>query len=98
MGRSDTTAFCAVRQFHWQPHRRGYAEQEEEPPVALAVRGTREAMADYLGLTLETVSRQISALRREGVIALEGSRRVVIPDFHRLAAESGDDSDGGLPC
>ena len=58
----------------------------------------REAMADYLGLTLETVSRQISALRREGVIALEGSRRVVIPDFHRLAAESGDDSDGGLPC
>lgn len=58
----------------------------------------REAMADYLGLTLETVSRQISALRREGVIALEGSRRLVIPDFHRLAAESGDDSDGGLPC
>ncbi len=25
---------------------------------------TREEMADYLGLTLETVSRQISALRK----------------------------------
>ena len=58
---------------------------------------TREAMADYLGLTLETVSRQISALKREGIIRIEGNRRVTIPDFSRLAAETGDDSDGGLP-
>jgi CRP/FNR family transcriptional regulator, anaerobic regulatory protein len=57
---------------------------------------TREAMADYLGLTLETVSRQISALRRDGVIELEGKRRVVIPDFDRLQDESGDDADGGF--
>lgn len=56
---------------------------------------TREAMADYLGLTLETVSRQISALRRDGVIVLEGTRRVTVPDFARLAVESGDDEDGG---
>ncbi|MGR3727364.1 MAG: replication/maintenance protein RepL, partial [Sagittula sp.] len=35
---------------------------------------TRGAMADYLGLTLETVSRQISALKRDNVIALEGKR------------------------
>lgn len=58
---------------------------------------TREAISDYLGLTLETVSRQISALKREGVIDLEGKRRVIVPDFHRLVLESGDDSDGGLP-
>lgn len=56
---------------------------------------TREAMADYLGLTLETVSRQISALKREGIISLEGKRRIIIPDFDRLIEESGDDSDGG---
>lgn len=56
---------------------------------------TREAMADYLGLTNETVSRQVSALRRDGVIALEGTRRVTVPDFARLVAESGDDEDGG---
>ena len=65
--------------------------------VVLDLPLTREAMADYLGLTLETVSRQISALRREGVIALDGKRRVIVPDFNRLVAESGDDSDGGLP-
>ncbi|MFT6452412.1 MAG: CRP/FNR family transcriptional regulator [Halocynthiibacter sp.] len=57
---------------------------------------TREAMADYLGLTLETVSRQISSLKREGIVQLEGKRRVVIPDFERLQAETGDDVDGGM--
>jgi CRP/FNR family transcriptional regulator len=57
---------------------------------------TREAMADYLGLTLETVSRQVSALRKDGVISLEGKRRVTVPDMGRLMEEAGDDSDGGF--
>jgi CRP/FNR family transcriptional regulator, anaerobic regulatory protein len=57
---------------------------------------TREEMADYLGLTLETVSRQISALRKDGVIELEGNRHVRIPDMDRLMEEAGDDSDGGM--
>ncbi|ARC87609.1 transcriptional regulator FnrL [Rhodovulum sp. MB263] len=58
---------------------------------------TREAMADYLGLTLETVSRQISALKRDGVIVLEGKRHVTVPDFDMLLGETGDDNDGGMP-
>ncbi len=57
---------------------------------------TREAMADYLGLTLETVSRQISALKRDGVIRLEGKRRIVVPDMDLLMEEAGDDADGGM--
>ena len=57
---------------------------------------TREAMADYLGLTLETVSRQMSALKKDGVIELEGKRHVIIPDIRRLMEEAGDDSDGGF--
>ena len=57
---------------------------------------TREEMSDYLGLTLETVSRQMSALKRDGVVTLEGKRRVLIPDFGRLMEETGDDSDGGF--
>ncbi|WP_126974916.1 transcriptional regulator FnrL [Frigidibacter oleivorans] len=56
---------------------------------------TREAMADYLGLTLETVSRQVSALKRDGIIELEGKRHVTVPDFDRLLDEAGDDYDGG---
>ncbi|SEL60986.1 CRP/FNR family transcriptional regulator, anaerobic regulatory protein [Roseovarius azorensis] len=65
-------------------------------PLVFDLPLTREAMADYLGLTLETVSRQVSALRRDGVIMLEGKRRVTVPDFNRLLEEAGDDSDGGL--
>ncbi len=57
---------------------------------------TREAMADYLGLTIETVSRQISALRQDGLIELCANRMVHLPDFVRLIEESGDDADGGV--
>ena len=57
---------------------------------------TREAMADYLGLTLETVSRQISALKKAGIIELDGKRRVIVPSLEKLMAETGDDVDGGF--
>ena len=54
--------------------------------VKFALPITREAMADYLGLTIETVSRQLTALRKDGVVELEGLRNVTIPDFARLKA------------
>jgi len=47
---------------------------------------TRSEMADYLGLTLETVSRQFSRLRQKGIIALPSSRDIVIADVEQLAA------------
>ncbi|WP_298258613.1 transcriptional regulator FnrL [uncultured Litoreibacter sp.] len=55
---------------------------------------TRDAMSDYLGLTIETVSRQMAALKRDGVLVLEGTRKITIPDLNRLLDEAGDDSDG----
>lgn len=51
---------------------------------------TREAMSDYLGLTLETVSRQFSKLKTDGVIRLDGKRKVILPDIERLRREAGD--------
>lgn len=57
---------------------------------------TREAIADYLGLTLETVSRQFSGLKREGLISLTEQRGIRIPDLAALMAETGDDMDGGV--
>lgn len=66
-------------------------------PLVFDLPLTREEMADYLGLTLETVSRQMSALKRDGVIILDGKRHVTIPDLERLMEEAGDDSDGGVP-
>ena len=56
---------------------------------------TREAMADYLGLTIETVSRQISGLKKAGIVVLEESRHICVPDFGALLDEAGDDSVGG---
>jgi CRP/FNR family transcriptional regulator len=64
-------------------------------PIVFDLPLTREEMADYLGLTLETVSRQVSALRRDGVISLEGKRHVTVDDFDRLLEVAGDDTDGG---
>ena len=37
---------------------------------------TRHDMADYLGLTMETVSRTLSQMERDGLIALMTSRRI----------------------
>ncbi len=65
--------------------------------VAFELPLTREAMADYLGLTLETVSRQISALKKDGVIVVEGSRSVTVADFDQLVSVAGDDVDSGAP-
>jgi len=48
---------------------------------------SRETIATYLGLTIETVSRQFTALRKDGVIALDGTRTVSVPDFSALSDE-----------
>ena len=47
---------------------------------------TRAEMADYLGLTLETVSRQFSQLKKKGIITLPSSRDIIIPDLELLSA------------
>ena len=57
---------------------------------------TRETMANYLGLTIETVSRQLTKLRKDGIIQLDGKRTILIPDLAALMAETGDDEDGGV--
>lgn len=45
---------------------------------------SRSEIADYLGLTIETVSRQVTSLKRRGVIVLEGTRTVLVPDISKL--------------
>ena len=49
---------------------------------------TRQDIADYLGLTLETVSRMLAELKERGAIKLDGARRVHLLDGERLAALS----------
>jgi CRP-like cAMP-binding protein len=51
---------------------------------------SRIDIADYLGLTIETVSRTFSALKRDGVIALHSAHHVAILDHDALEDLSGD--------
>lgn len=54
----------------------------------------RNDIADYLGLTVETVSRTLSKFRQDGVIALPTANSMIVLDRHQLEAlASGDLSD-----
>jgi CRP/FNR family transcriptional regulator len=46
---------------------------------------TRTDLADYLGLTIETVSRSLGAMKRDGLIALEQAHEVMLLKPQRLA-------------
>jgi CRP/FNR family transcriptional regulator, anaerobic regulatory protein len=71
--------------------RNGALGQRQTPgPMRFELVLTREQMADYLGLTLETVSRQMSAFTRAGLVRPFERRGIELPDFDRLKAESGD--------
>ncbi|TIW96035.1 MAG: winged helix-turn-helix transcriptional regulator, partial [Mesorhizobium sp.] len=50
---------------------------------------TRADIADFLGLTIETVSRQLTRLRMDGVIRIENNRHLTIDSLSRLERRSG---------
>jgi CRP/FNR family nitrogen fixation transcriptional regulator len=52
--------------------------------MAIELPMTRQDIADYLGLTIETVSRTLTHLVQSGVIELETSRRVHLRNRPRL--------------
>lgn len=52
---------------------------------------TRSDMADYLGLTIETVSRQLTRLKTSNVVRLSTNRLIMVPDLDRLAQAAGQD-------
>ena len=50
---------------------------------------SRQQIADVLGLTIETVSRQFTRLKGEGTIDLPSRREVIIKDRGALSADAG---------
>ena len=58
---------------------------------------SRTDIADYLGLTTETVSRSLTALRRAGLIELGPRDRIVITDFDALTLLVDGGADGWAP-
>jgi CRP/FNR family nitrogen fixation transcriptional regulator len=55
-----------------------------ESVVDLAM--SRQDIADYLGLTIETVSRTLSQMERDGTIGLPTARRIMLKDRRALRA------------
>ncbi|MGM0586079.1 MAG: transcriptional regulator FnrL [Pseudomonadota bacterium] len=71
--------------------RRALRLEKREPldGLLLELPLTREDMADFLGLTIETVSRQIGSLKKQGVIELIDARHLLVPDWDALVEAAG---------
>lgn len=72
LGRRSAVAKVAAFLMEWARHSPG------AQTVALAM--TRQDIADYLGLTIETVSRTLSQLERSAVIELSTTRQIRFRD------------------
>ena len=71
----------------------------EDTKLELELHMGREDIADYLGLTVETVSRSFAKLKAQGVVSLPRTQTIIIQDIGRLIALAAgafkdDDSDG----
>jgi CRP/FNR family transcriptional regulator, anaerobic regulatory protein len=66
---------------------RGFAKdfgREEREGIAIDLPLSREEMANYIGVTRETMSRKLTAMEEEGVIELVGNRKIIIKDINML--------------
>jgi CRP/FNR family transcriptional regulator len=50
---------------------------------------SRADIADFLGLTIETVSRQLSRLKSDGIISIVANRHIEVPRLSKLKASCG---------
>jgi CRP/FNR family transcriptional regulator len=76
------TAREKVASFVLSLARRAAARGRPDDAFALAM--SRTDIGDYLGLTIETVSRIFTQLRRDGILALQGASHVEILDRDAL--------------
>lgn len=76
LGRKSAAEKVAAFLIEWaEPSAAGHV-------VSLAM--TRQDIADYLGLTIETVSRTLSQLERDAIIALPTARQIRLKDMAAL--------------
>lgn len=62
-------------------------------PCAFALPMSRRDIGDSLGLTIETVSRQLTELREAGLVATEGRSNIALRDVGALARIAGRPQD-----
>lgn len=70
---------------HLDPER-----EDDDTSIQFELPLKRADIADFLGLTIETVSRQLTKLRKAGVIDIVNNRTISVPDTARLNAYGGN--------
>ncbi len=80
------TARERVASFLFQLAERQNLKEGEPMPLPMS----RGDIADFLGLTIETVSRTLTLMRKSGLIALPGKNAVTITSMDGLGRASGD--------
>jgi CRP/FNR family transcriptional regulator len=61
-------------------------EQIADAKIQITLPLKRADIADFLGLTIETVSRQLTNLRKKGIIELIDRKTILVPSFNTLKA------------
>lgn len=74
--------------------RRGRTGNGEHPahPMEVELPLSRTEMAEYLGVRIETISRQLGRLREAGVIETPSARTIAVRDMRGLARLAGGDA------
>lgn len=68
-----------------------HIDPENEDKSCFDLPLSRADIADFLGLTIETVSRQMTKLRKEGLIKIENNRHITVSDMLSLNMAAGND-------
>lgn len=58
--------------------------REDSRGIIIDLPLSREGIANYIGLTRETVSRKLNLLQEDGLIEMEGNKRIIILDKRAL--------------
>jgi CRP/FNR family transcriptional regulator, anaerobic regulatory protein len=66
--------------------------RNSQDPLNFELPMTRADIGDFLGLTIETVSRTFTKLKTLGLIELPQSNRVKLVDIHRLESLADGDN------
>ena len=84
--RGENRAHIWVAEVHFERVATFLLEMDRRLAVAgmMALPMCRRDIGDYLGLTLETVSRALSQLHTQGVLGFSGARQIVLRNRQRL--------------
>lgn len=90
LGRKSATERLATFFLEVGKHQTGASRQcRNEALLEFELLMARSVIADYLGLTVETVSRRVQQFARDGVISIKDHNHITIRDFPALQRLSG---------